>query len=191
MADETLLRTEVPDVVVELLDHSAGRPLKTWKFPARPRISIGRDPSQDVEISDPFVSRAHAELEWREDEWVLVSRGRHGVLVENRLITEYPVPSEVTFRLGSGGPTLRFAASAPVDAGSQTFEVQKDFALERNARTLLDGVETALAKLEKGTYGLCERCGKPIPEERLEAIPQATLCVPCKSEVERTTARVA
>lgn len=38
----------------------------------------------------------------------------------------------------------------------------------------------ALARLESGTYGRCERCGQPIPRERLEAIPTARLCVRCK-----------
>jgi pSer/pThr/pTyr-binding forkhead associated (FHA) protein len=124
MADDSLPRFDGAEVVVELLDHSAGRPLKTWKF-ARPRISIGRDQSQDVEISDPFVSREHAALEWRDGEWMLISRGRHGVLVENRLISEYPVRGEVTFRLGTGGPTLRFAPSVPIDPGSQTLSFDK------------------------------------------------------------------
>jgi DnaK suppressor protein len=42
-------------------------------------------------------------------------------------------------------------------------------------------VVRALAKLEDGTYGLCDRCGAPIPEERLEARPWSVLCVPCAS----------
>ena len=46
------------------------------------------------------------------------------------------------------------------------------------AATLAD-VDRALAKIEEGTYGTCDRCGAPIPEERLAAIPWATLCVGC------------
>ena len=46
------------------------------------------------------------------------------------------------------------------------------------AATLAD-VERALAKIEEGTYGTCDRCGGPIPAERLEAIPWAALCVGC------------
>ncbi len=41
--------------------------------------------------------------------------------------------------------------------------------------------ERALAKLDEGTYGICERCGKPIPKARLEAVPWAQQCVGCKS----------
>jgi pSer/pThr/pTyr-binding forkhead associated (FHA) protein len=125
MAEETLGRLDVPEVLVQLLDHGAGRPVKTWKFPPQPRISIGRDPGQDIELSDPFVSRAHAELKWEDGEWTLFSRGRHGVLVENQLITEYPIHSEVTFRLGLGGPTLRFIPATPADPGTQTLSYDK------------------------------------------------------------------
>jgi len=72
------------------------------------------------------------------------------------------------------------------DGGSSTFEVEKDLALARNAQAMLEDVERALARMDDGTYGICERCGKEIPRERLEAFPQATLCVPCKLEVERS-----
>jgi DnaK suppressor protein len=47
--------------------------------------------------------------------------------------------------------------------------------------TLAD-VERALAKLDEGTYGICDRCGKTISEERLEARPWTALCVACASE---------
>ena len=46
------------------------------------------------------------------------------------------------------------------------------------AATLAD-VDRALAKIEEGTYGVCDRCGAEIPPERLEAIPWAALCVGC------------
>jgi DnaK suppressor protein len=47
--------------------------------------------------------------------------------------------------------------------------------------TRLSGVDAALARLDSGTYGVCESCGGPIGEARLEAMPDATLCVACKS----------
>ncbi len=47
------------------------------------------------------------------------------------------------------------------------------------AREAVEDIEHALERLELGTYGLCEGCGAPIPFERLEAIPQARLCVTC------------
>jgi RNA polymerase-binding transcription factor DksA len=46
---------------------------------------------------------------------------------------------------------------------------------------MLEDVDRALAKLEEGTYGLCDRCGLAIPEARLEARPSSVLCVGCAS----------
>jgi RNA polymerase-binding protein DksA len=52
--------------------------------------------------------------------------------------------------------------------------------LVRELKGSLADVERAIGKLDKGTYGLCERCGEPIGAERLEAIPEARLCITCK-----------
>ena len=46
---------------------------------------------------------------------------------------------------------------------------------------LREEIERALAKIALGTYGICEGCGKPIVRDRLKALPQAALCVACKS----------
>ncbi len=54
-------------------------------------------------------------------------------------------------------------------------------ALEKRILGQMAEVEKALNKFDKGTYGLCERCGKPIVPARLEALPQATLCISCKA----------
>ena len=50
----------------------------------------------------------------------------------------------------------------------------------RELRVSLTDVERALRKVERGTYGACERCGEPIGDDRLEAIPEARLCIRCK-----------
>jgi RNA polymerase-binding transcription factor DksA len=52
-------------------------------------------------------------------------------------------------------------------------------ALRSHLESLLAEVERAIVRAEKGTYGLCERCGKPISEERLQVMPSATLCIEC------------
>lgn len=46
-------------------------------------------------------------------------------------------------------------------------------------------IDSAIARIEQGKYGLCMKCGKKIPKERLEAIPYALLCVDCKTRDER------
>lgn len=73
----------------------------------------------------------------------------------------------------------------PADLGSETFERSKDFSLRKNARQTLVKIETALEKIDNGKFGLCESCGRVIPEERLEAIPFAALCLECKEEMEQ------
>ena len=53
--------------------------------------------------------------------------------------------------------------------------------LENRIRQEMASVEHAMEKIEQGTYGLCDNCGKPIDPERLEALPQASLCMKCKA----------
>ncbi len=67
------------------------------------------------------------------------------------------------------------------DQGTATFARELDMTLEGNVREALVSVLSALEKTEQGTYGVCERCGSAINEERLMAIPTASLCITCKS----------
>lgn len=59
------------------------------------------------------------------------------------------------------------------------FERSQVAALATQARRQLEEVEAALARVDDGTYGVCERCGRPIPAARLEARPTARTCVTC------------
>jgi len=67
------------------------------------------------------------------------------------------------------------------EEATETMELEKRLALENRVRQEMSGIERALEKFEKGTYGLCENCGQPIALERLEALPQAALCMNCKA----------
>jgi len=96
------------EVVLQLLDPTYHRPVKTWRFTGATTITVGREAGCDVEISDPYVSRLHAELVWRGEEWILISKGRNGVLVGSQPVVEAPLADETQFRLGSLGPALRF-----------------------------------------------------------------------------------
>ena len=71
------------------------------------------------------------------------------------------------------------------EEATETLELEKRLAMENRIRQELAKVEHALEKIEKGTYGMCDNCGKPIPPERLEALAWATLCVACKSKSEQ------
>jgi len=67
------------------------------------------------------------------------------------------------------------------EEATESYELELRLTLEKSIREQLAAVEHALKKFEDGTYGLCDNCGKPIPPERLEALPQATLCLDCKA----------
>jgi RNA polymerase-binding protein DksA len=60
-------------------------------------------------------------------------------------------------------------------------ERERDLALSAQARAAVEEIDAALERIEDGTYGVCAQCGKNIPKERLRALPQAALCVQCKS----------
>lgn len=72
-------------------------------------------------------------------------------------------------------------------AASQVFEQQRDLALRDRATQHLALVDAALARLDDGTYGRCLRCGKPIADARLEALPWAAHCISCQAEIDRGT----
>ena len=66
------------------------------------------------------------------------------------------------------------------EEATETFELEKHLALEKRLRDQLAEIEHALDKLDQGTYGVCDNCGQPIDSARLEALPQASLCLSCK-----------
>ena len=63
------------------------------------------------------------------------------------------------------------------DAGTFTFERERDLSIENNVRDLMGKIDRALSRMEAGTYGICSRCGKPIEKARLKALPYADLCI--------------
>jgi DnaK suppressor protein len=67
------------------------------------------------------------------------------------------------------------------EGGTSNVDRELDLVLSAQARAAAAEIDRALEKIENGTYGLCEQCGEPIPDARLQALPQAALCVACKS----------
>ena len=70
------------------------------------------------------------------------------------------------------------------DDATEIFEQEKNAGLQRDQQILLEQVEDALRRIENGTYGFCQRCGRPIDAARLKALPTATLCYECKERQE-------
>ena len=67
------------------------------------------------------------------------------------------------------------------EEATETLELEKRIAMEKRIMDQLAEVEHALCKFEDGSYGLCDVCGQPIDPARLEALPQANLCLSCKA----------
>jgi RNA polymerase-binding transcription factor DksA len=71
------------------------------------------------------------------------------------------------------------------ELGTETFEREKDLAILESVAAEMADVEHALQRLEDGGYGTCEACGRPIDDERLEALPAARLCRDDQERAER------
>ena len=71
------------------------------------------------------------------------------------------------------------------DDATEVIENAQSHALRQNLQRLLGQVNDALAKFDRGTYGLCENCGAEIDRARLKALPYATLCIQCQQQRER------
>ncbi len=67
------------------------------------------------------------------------------------------------------------------EGGTSNVDRELDLVLSAQARAAAAEIDRALEKIQNGTYGLCEQCGQQIPDARLQALPQAALCVACKS----------
>ena len=77
------------------------------------------------------------------------------------------------------------------DDGTEAFDQAAGLALHRNEQSLLAQVEAALARMERGLYGICERCEGEIDFARLKALPQAELCIRCQQHIEEAGRGVA
>ena len=84
----------------------------------------------------------------------------------------------------SARPELSSYEDHPADLASETFEREKDLAIAESVESLLHQVNTALEKVDRGTYGVCDACGRPIKKARLQALPFATLCLECQDRLE-------
>lgn len=75
---------------------------------------------------------------------------------------------------------LSFADNHPADLGTENFERSKDFSIRESRLSRLRRIEEALERIDAGTFGICLRCGETISPERLEAVPEAPLCLLCR-----------
>jgi len=82
-------------------------------------------------------------------------------------------------------PSPATDADAAADVAADIYERSRIMSVIQRLEEKLDAVGRAIHMATKGTYGVCEKCGETIPQERLEIVPETTFCVRCASELER------
>ena len=117
-------------------------------------------------VADKFLEEQRALLLAERETY---SRQAEDLRAEAEQLAAEMEPGDVQFDEESG------------EGGTMNVERERDLALSAQARGLVDEIDRALAKLDAGTYGVCERCGEPIKRARLKALPYAALCIACKS----------
>jgi len=78
----------------------------------------------------------------------------------------------------------RLSVDNPADIGSESFAQEFSLELLQRDEATISEIDEALERVESGRYGLCERCGEPIPKPRLNAVPHARNCVECQRKAE-------
>jgi DnaK suppressor protein len=133
--------------------------------PAADRDTLTRDPAVREERAEFLVAQRIALLSERDN----YRRHAEELQAEADSLAFEHEPGDVQFDEEGG------------EGGTSSVDRELDLVLSAQARAAIDEIDFALAKIHAGTYGLCERCGQPIPAARLEALPHASLCVACKS----------
>ena len=114
-------------------------------------------------------------------------------IIKLRIENEQKRLQEQLEQIRSSGPTENRREGSPFgkreEEATETADLENRMALEKRTLSQLAEVEYALAKFEKGTYGVCENCGQTIGADRLEALPQANLCMACKATIKDARAR--
>lgn len=90
--------------------------------------------------------------------------------------------------LKKNGESTGNLSSMPIhmaDIGTENFDQEFTLSLMQTEEATLGSIESALERIEDGTYGTCEECGVKIPKARLNAIPYATTCVKCAEQLEK------
>jgi RNA polymerase-binding transcription factor len=168
---------------------SAGRDKTPSEKTRRARVPVGeRSGTGKHSVGSPTTEDTAGQLpvrageeRWTADELAAV-RGRLDEEIDKFESEIARAESEIAERMGDSSEG---AGDDQADAGAKTYEREHEMALTYNARDLLAQNERAIARIDAGTYGICESCGKPIGKARLQAFPRATLCVTCKQREER------
>lgn len=108
----------------------------------------------------------------------LIIKKRDEVLAELEVLRERASESTVTIANGNNAAYAYHMA----DLGTDAMEREKAFLLLSRESQYLEKLDSALRRIEDGTYGICRSCNNPIDEERLKAVIVTTQCVRCKTK---------
>lgn len=122
-------------------------------------VSLGEDEAREL-LADERARLRQIRLSLQADPLDSVSEGR--AVVDLSLVDQHPA-----------------------DLGTETFEREKDMSILEHVEAQLTDVDRALTRLEQGSYGTCEACGRPIDEDRLRARPAARFCIDDQSLAEQ------
>jgi RNA polymerase-binding transcription factor DksA len=94
--------------------------------------------------------------------------------------------SAAVVQAGGGGETGELASfdQHPADSGTNLVDADREEASLEIVRAQQERVRDALARIDAGSYGKCVDCGRELPDERLEARPEADRCVDCQQKAE-------
>jgi DnaK suppressor protein len=145
---------------------------KTPSGASRPGIGVGTKAPPPKRVTEGygkderFLASQRAALE---RERVTYLEQAASLKAEAESLVEEMEPGDIQFDDESG------------EGGTVTVDRERDLALSAQALAAVEEIDHALAKMNNGTYGICENCGRLIPKARLEALPYARLCIDCKS----------
>jgi DnaK suppressor protein len=141
---------------------AAAAPIKKKAAPVAPPRPVVKKKV----VFDKFMLEQKEQLETERADYVAQAEA---LKAEADALAQEMDPSDVQFDEESG------------EGGTANIDRERDLILSAQARLAVEEIDQALARLNNGTYGICERCGQHIPRPRLKAIPHASLCVACKS----------
>lgn len=113
LSQRKIARSMVLHGVIQLLDSAHGRPLQNWNIRSDDRVRIGRAAGNEIVVADPYVSRAHAYLDFdaERNRWCITSISHQKIVCDGRALDQLDLTDGVVFRLGPRGCTLRFQQS--------------------------------------------------------------------------------
>jgi serine/threonine-protein kinase len=112
-----------PELVVYLIDPEQGHPLQFWSFEGEHLIRIGRSTDNEIVISHPYVSRAHALLEFDGGAWNASSISQQGIYWNASKLMQLRLLPGVSFRLGPQGPQLQIGETGEETSTIETTRV--------------------------------------------------------------------